>query len=302
MSDGSIRREDLGDLINLIAVAQEGSFTRAAARIGVSQSALSHAIARFEERLGVRLLNRTTRSVAPTEAGAALIANTTPALGDIGNHLAAVSSLRERPAGHIRITSSEHAASSILWPVVHRLTLQYPDISVEISVDSALTDIVADRFDAGIRLGEQVARDMIAVRIGPRLRMAAVASPDYFAAHGVPIVPQDLARHRCINMRMTTAGGLYVWEFSKHGRELNVRVDGHLTFNRVPLILDAALAGHGIAMVMEDMVEPMVASGALTRVLLDWCEPFDGYYLYYPSRRQPLPAFALLVDALRYRE
>ena len=273
MSDGSIRREDLGDLINLIAVAQEGSFTRAAARLGVSQSALSHAIARFEERLGVRLLNRTTRSVAPTEAGAALIANTTPALGDIGNHLAAVSSLRERPAGHIRITSSEHAASSILWPVVHRLTLQYPDISVEISVDSALTDIVADRFDAGIRLGEQVARDMIAVRIGPRLRMAAVASPDYFAAHGVPIVPQDLARHRCIN-----------------------------TFNRVPLILDAALAGHGIAMVMEDMVEPMVASGALTRVLLDWCEPFDGYYLYYPSRRQPLPAFALLVDALRYRE
>lgn len=302
MNDGLTRREDLGDLINLIAVAEEGSFTRAAARLGVSQSALSHAIARFEERLGVRLLNRTTRSVAPTEAGAALIANTAPALSEVGNHLAAVATLRERPSGHIRITTSDHAASSILWPAVDRLVTDYPDISVEISVDPALTDIVSDRFDAGIRLGEQVARDMIAVKIGPRLRMAAVASPGYFAAHGVPIAPQDLGQHRCINMRMATAGGLYVWEFSKNGHELNVRVDGPLTCNRVSLILEAAEAGHGIALVMEDMIQQQIASGSLVRVLEDWCEPFDGYYLYYPNRRQPLPAFALLVDALRYRD
>jgi DNA-binding transcriptional LysR family regulator len=302
MTTPSLRREDLGDLLNLLAVAQEGSFTRAAARLGLSQSALSHAIARFEERLGVRLLNRTTRSVAPTEAGAALIESTGPALGEIGGRLAALSSLRDRPSGHIRITSSDHAASSILWPVVERLTRENPEISVEINVDSALTDIVTERFDAGVRLGEQVARDMIAVRIGPRLRMAAVAAPAYVAAQGVPLVPQDLSAHRCINMRMASAGGLYVWEFSKDGRNLNVRVDGQLTFNRVPMILEAAMAGHGIAMVMEDMVEQHIASGALVRVLEDWCEPFDGYYLYYPSRRQPLPAFALLVEALRYRD
>jgi DNA-binding transcriptional LysR family regulator len=301
MNDTGIRRDDLGDLINLIAVAQEGSFTRAAARLGLSQSALSHAIARFEERLGVRLLNRTTRSVAPTEAGAALIANTSPALGEIGDHLRTVTSLRERPAGHIRITSSDHAAQSILWPAIDKLARDYPDITVEISVDSALTDIVNDRFDAGIRLGEQVARDMIAVKIGPRLRMAAVASPAYFAAHGIPQTPQDLGRHRCINMRMATSGGLYIWEFSKHGRELNVRVEGQLTFNRASLMIAAALAGHGIMLVMEDMVDHHIASGALVRVLEDWCEPFDGYHLYYPSRRQALPAFALLVEALRYR-
>lgn len=302
MSKGIVRREDLGDLINLITVAEEGSFTRAAARLGVSQSALSHAVARFEERLGVRLLNRTTRSIAATEAGAALIGSTATALDEIGDHLAAAASLRDRPAGRIRITSSDHAASSILWPVVNKLTSEYPDINVEISVDSALTDIVSEHFDAGVRLGEQVARDMIAVRIGPRLRMAAVGSPAYFAEHGIPSAPQDLGQHRCINMRMASAGGLYVWEFSKDGRDLNVRVDGQLTFNRVPLILEAAIAGHGIALVMDDMVEQHLAAGTLVRVLEDWCEPFDGYYLYYPSRRQPLPHFKLLVDALRYRD
>jgi len=297
-----MRREDLGDLMNLIAIVEEGSFTRAAARLGLSQSALSHAIRRFEGRLGIRLLARTTRSVSPTEAGERLIETVRPAFDDVANRLAALTSMRDRPAGTIRITASEQAASTILWPAVDRLVTEYPDIQVELNVESGLTDIVAERFDAGVRLGEQIDKDMIAVRVGPRLRMAAVAAPSYFATHPIPRTPRDLAEHRCINLRLMSAGGLYVWEFERDGRELRVRVDGQLVFNRVPMILDAALAGHGIALVIEDRVSDLIASGALVRVLEDWCAPFDGYHLYYPSRRQPSSAFALLVEALRYRD
>lgn len=297
----TLRRDDLGDLTNLLAVADEGSFTRAANKLGVSQSALSHAIRRLETRLGVRLLSRTTRSVAPTEAGQRLIDGVRPAFGDVAAQLAELTTMRERPAGTIRLTVSEHAATTILWPVVNRLVADYPDIHVELNIDSGLTDIVAGRFDAGVRLGEQVARDMIAVPIGPRLRMAAVAAPSYFAGRSVPTTPRDLAEHRCINLRLTSAGGLYAWEFEREGRELRVRVDGSLVVNRAALIVDAALAGNGIGFVIEDQVRGLVDRGALVRVLEDWCEPFDGYHLYYPSRRQPSAAFGLLVDALRYR-
>jgi DNA-binding transcriptional LysR family regulator len=295
-----MRREDLGDLMNLLAIAEEGSFTRAAAKLGISQSALSHAIRRLEGRLGVRLLTRTTRSVAPTEAGERLIETIRPAFDGIGEKLDALTSFREKPAGTIRITTPEHAARTILWPAANRITAEYPDIRIELYVESGFTDIVAERFDAGVRLGETIAKDMIAVRIGPRLRMAAIAAPSYFKVHPKPKTPRDLARHSCINLRLTSASGLYAWEFDKGGRELKVRVDGQLVFNRIPLILDAALAGRGIAFVMEDQVAAHVADGSLVRVLEDWCEPFDGYHLYYPSRRQASAAFALLVKALRH--
>ena len=296
-----MRREDLGDLMNLMAIVEERSFTRAASRLGVSQSALSHATRRLEERLGVRLLTRTTRSVAPTEAGEQLIASIRPAFGDISDQLVALTSFRDRPSGTIRITASEHAATTLVWPAVSRLAAAYPDVHVEVDAESGLTDIVAGRFDAGVRLGEQVAKDMIAVRIGPPLRMAAIASPAYLARHPAPRTPQDLAAHACINLRLATAGGLYAWEFSQGGREVRVRVEGQLVFNRTAMIVDAALAGHGIGFVMEDQVTAHLAAGSLQRVLEDWCEPFDGYHLYYPSRRQHARAFALLVDALRYR-
>jgi len=296
-----MRREDLGDLLNLIAIVEEGNFTRAAAKLGVSQSALSHAIRRLEERLGVRLLSRTTRSIALTEAGARLIETVQPAFNEVAGRLSALTSMREKPAGTIRITTSEHAAQTILWPAVNRLVAEYPDINVELNVESGLSDIVSERFDAGVRLGEQLAKDMIAVRIGPRLRMAAVASPAYFSRHPVPKTPMDLAEHRCINLRLTSAGGLYAWEFDHEGRELRIRVDGQLVFNRIHLILNAALAGHGIAFLIEDHAEKAIADGSLVRVLDDWCGPFDGYHLYYPSRRQASAAFTLLVEALRYR-
>ncbi|CAM5776415.1 LysR family transcriptional regulator [Labrys miyagiensis] len=296
-----MRREDLGDLMNLVAIAEEGSFTRAASRIGISQSALSHAIRRLEGRYGIRLLTRTTRSVALTQAGERLIETVRPAFEDIEDRLESLLETREKPAGSFRITTPEHAARTVLWPAVNRIAAVHPDIRVEINVESGLTDIVAERFDAGIRLGEQLARDMIAVPISPRLRMAAVASSSYLARHSRPKTPQDLAAHACINLRLTSAGGLYAWEFGKSGRQLKVRVNGQLTFNRIPLMLDAALAGHGIAFVMEDHVASLLAEGRLVRMLEDWCEPFDGYHLYYPSRRQNSPAFRLLVNALRYR-
>jgi DNA-binding transcriptional LysR family regulator len=299
---GVMGREDLGGLAMFLAVAEEKSFTRAAARLGVSQSALSHSMRRLEAKLGLRLLTRTTRSVSPTIAGERLLATLGPALDDIDDMLSSLTELRERPAGTIRITTSKHAARTILWPVVERLTAENPDIVVELSVDSGLTDIVADRFDAGVRLGERLEKDMIAVRIGPQLRMAAVGSPAYFAKHGTPITPDDLARHSCINLRFTTSGGLYVWEFEKAGRELKVKVEGQLVLNDVDLTVDAAVAGRGIAFMIEDHATDQIANGHLVRVLEDWCEPFDGHYLYYPSRRQPSPAFSLFLETLRFRK
>src|SRR6478609_7133933 len=279
-------RGNVNALQAFLAVARERSFTRAAAKLGVSQSALSHTIRGLEARLGLRLLSRTTRSVAPTEAGERLLRAVGPRFEEIDAELAALSALRDKPAGTIRITAAEHAADSILWPALQRFLPDYPDIKVEIDVDYGLRDIVAERYDAGVRLGEQVAKDMIAVRVGPDLRLAIVASPSYFAARPEPESPRDLVHHNCINFRQPSAGGLYAWEFEKRGRELRVRVDGQLIFNRMPPMLNAARAGFGLACLMDDMVEGDVAEGRLTRVLADWCAPFSGYHLYYPSRRQ----------------
>ncbi len=296
-----MRREELANLNAFAAVAEERSFTRAAKKLGTSQSALSFTVRRLEERLGVRLLSRTTRSVAPTEAGERLLRTLGPALDKIGAELAALSALREKPAGNIRITTGEHAAEKILWPALATLLPNYPDIKVELVVDYGLTDIVAERYDAGVRIGEQVARDMIAVPIGPDMRMAVVGAPSYFAGRPIPKRPQDLTAHECINLRLPTYDSIFAWEFEKRGRELKVRVDGQLTFNNMALRLDAAIAGFGLTYLPDDMVQAHLADGRLVGVLEDWCAPFSGYHLYYPSRRQPTPAFAVLVDALRYR-
>jgi DNA-binding transcriptional LysR family regulator len=293
---------NLNGLVSFVAVGRERSFTRAAATLGVSQSALSHTIRELEARLGLRLLTRTTRSVAPTEAGERLLRTVGPLFEEIDAGLAALSELREKPAGTIRITTGEHAADAILWPALVRFLPKYPDIKVELFLDYGLTDIVAERYDAGVRLGEQVAKDMIAARIGPDMRMAVVGSPSYLARRPPPKQPQDLTGHDCINLRLPTYGGLYAWEFEKAGREVKVRVEGKLVFNTMALRLNAALAGFGFAYVPEDQVRAHVAKGRLVRVLADWCPPFSGYHLYYPSRRQPTPAFALLVDALRHRD
>lgn len=296
-----MRGSELGDLMAFVAVAEERSFTRAAAKLGVSQSALSYTVRRLETRLGVRLLNRTTRSVAPTDGGERLLRTLRPAFDQIDTELSALRDLRETPAGTIRITANDHVANEILWPAISRLLPSYPDVKVEIDVDYGLTDIVADRYDAGVRLGEQVAKDMIAVRIGPDLRLAIVAAPSYFATRAEPKSPRDLVNHNCINFRQPSAGGLYAWEFEKRGRELRVRVDGQLVFNGTYQIRNAARAGFGLACLLEDAVQADVEEGRLTRVLTDWCAPFSGYHLYYPSRRQLSPAFALLVDALRFK-
>jgi DNA-binding transcriptional LysR family regulator len=294
-------RSDLNGLQAFLAVAQERSFTRAAARLGVSQSALSHTIRGLEARLGLRLLARTTRSVSPTEAGERLLGAVGPHFAGIAQALAVLSELREKPAGTIRITSGEHAAETLLWPALAKLLPRYPDINIELIVDYGLTDIVAERYDAGVRLGEQVAKDMIAVRIGPDLRMAVVGAPAYFAQRGRPKTPRELTSHDCINIRLPTYGGLYAWEFEKRGRELKVRVDGQLVFNTSALRLSAVRAGLGLAYLPEDQVRSEITDGRLIRVLDDWCPPFSGYHLYYPSRRQMTPAFAVLVEALRYR-
>ncbi|SEI18759.1 DNA-binding transcriptional regulator, LysR family [Rhizobium tibeticum] len=296
-----MRREELVDLNAFMTVAEEQNFTRAAAKLGTSQSALSHTIRRLESRLGVRLLTRTTRNVAPTDAGEKLLATLRPALDSIRSELASLSALRERPAGNIRITTSEHAATTVLWPVLRNLLGEYPEINVELAIDSSLIDIVTERFDAGVRLGEALAKDMVAVRIGPDLRMAIVGSPEYFAKHPKPIIPHDLASQRCINLRMLSGGGLYAWELEKEARELRVRVEGQLAFNNVNMIVRAAEDGYGLGFVMEDHVSQQLADGRLVRVLEDWCPSFPGYHLYYPSRRQPSAAFSVLVDALRYR-
>ncbi|RAS11935.1 DNA-binding transcriptional LysR family regulator [Microvirgula sp. AG722] len=295
-------RNDINDLQAFLAVARERSFTRAAAKLGISQSALSHTVRGLEESLGLRLLTRTTRSVSPTEAGQRLLSTVGPHFDEIGAELAALSELREKPAGTLRITAAEHAASTVLWPRLAAFLPDYPDIRVEVNIDYGLTDIAAERFDAGIRLGEQVARDMIAVRISPDVRMTVVGTPAYFSTHPQPTSPQALATHACIGLRLPTYGGLYAWEFEKDGRELKVRVDGQLVFNSSPPILNAALAGFGLAYLPEDMVLGHCAAGRLQRVLDDWCPTFPGYHLYYPSRRQPSPAFSVLVDALRYRD
>jgi DNA-binding transcriptional LysR family regulator len=295
-----MQRGHLDDLLAFLAVAREGSFTKAAAKLGVSQSALSHTMRELETRLGVRLLSRTTRSVAPTEAGERLLHNLGPRFDEIDAEVAAISELREKPAGSIRITATEYALDTILWPKLVKFLRQYPDIKVEVFIDNGLTDIVAQRFDAGVRAGEQVAKDMIAVRIGPDMRMAVVGAPSYLKKHLAPEKPQDLIGHSCINLRLLTHGGLYAWEFKKAGRELKVRVDGQLTFNGTFQMLDAALAGFGLAYVPEDLAQPHIGRGRLKRVLADWCPPYSGYHLYYPSRRQSSAAFALLVDALRH--
>ncbi len=294
-------RENVNDLLAFLAVARDRSFTKAAAKLGVSQSALSHTIRGLESRLGLRLLTRTTRSVSPTEAGERLLHTIGPRFDEIDAELAALSELRDKPAGTIRITAGEHSAETVLWPALAELLPDYPDVRVEITVDYGLTDIVAERFDAGVRLGEQVAKDMIAVRIGPDMRMAVVGTPAYFARHARPKTPQDLTAHNCINLRLPTLGGIYAWEFEKGSRELKVRVDGQMVFNSTPLILKAALDGTGLAYLPQDRVQPYVDDGRLVHVLADWCPPFSGYHLYYPSRRQLSPAFALVVDALRYR-
>jgi DNA-binding transcriptional LysR family regulator len=294
-------REKLSDVIAFLAIARAGSFTQAAAKLGVSQSALSHTIRALEEGLGVRLLMRTTRSVAPTEAGERLIHSLGPRFDEIEAELLAVRELREKPAGTIRITANDHSANGVVWPKLDKLLREYPDIKIEIMIDYGMTDIVARRYDAGVRLGEQVAKDMVAVRIGPDMRMAVVGAPGYFATQPPPKTPQDLTAHRCINLRLPTHGGLYAWEFEKAGRELRVRVDGQLVFNMTAQMLTAALGGFGLAYVPEDLAESHIAKGTLKRVLESWCPSFSGYHLYYPSRRQASPAFALLVEALRYR-
>jgi DNA-binding transcriptional LysR family regulator len=294
-------RTNLNDIVAFLAVARERSFTRAAAQLGVSQSALSQTLSGLEARLGLRLLTRTTRSVAPTEAGERLLRAAGPRLEEIDAELAALSALRDTPSGTIRITTHDHAVKAVLWPALQRFLPDYPDIRVEIVIDYGLTDIVAERYDAGIRAGEMVAKDMVAVRIGPDMRSAVVGAPAYFAGRSKPRTPQDLTLHRCINLRLPTHGGLYAWEFEKAGRALRVRVEGQLVFNATGPMIDAALAGFGLAYLPEDDVRDLLAEGRLVRVLADWCPPYPGYHLYYPSRRQPTPAFALLVAALRVR-
>jgi len=289
------------DVLTFLAIARARSFTRAAAQLGVTPSALSHTIRALEERVGLRLLTRTTRSVAPTAAGERLLQSVGHRFAAIDAELQALTELRDKPTGRVRITADSHALDTLLWPKLAGFLSDFPGIQVEVIIDYGLTDIVAEQFDAGVRLGELVAKDMVAVRIGPDLRMAVVAAPSYLAAHAPPTKPQDLSLHSCINLRLPTHGGLYAWEFERDGRALNVHVDGQLVFNGTVPMLNAALAGFGLAYVPEDLAQPHVAEGRLQRVLEDWCPPFPGYHLYYPSRRHPSAAFSLLVDALRDR-
>jgi DNA-binding transcriptional LysR family regulator len=297
-----MQREELGDLAAFLAVCEERSFTRAAARLGTSQSALSHTVKRLEARLDLRLLARTTRNVAPTEAGERLAATLRPAFDEIEARLDDLSAMRARPAGSIRITANRSAARTILYPKLARLMAEHPDIRVEISVDQAFVDIVEQRFDAGVRLGESVARDMIAVRIGPDMRMMVAGAPVYLARAGRPRTPHELTAHACLNLRLPTLGGLYAWEFEKDGRPLNVRVEGGFTCNDPDLIVAAALDGLGLCCLPDDHLAPLVADGRLEAVLGDWCPAFPGYHLYYPSHRQSSRAFSLVVEALRWRE
>ena len=295
-----MQSSNYNEILAFIAVAKEGSFTKAAAKLGVSQSALSQTIRTLERRLDLPLLVRTTRSVAPTEAGEQLLRTVAPRFDEIDAELAVLRERRLKPAGTIRISASEHPAMTVLQPALTRLLPHYPDIRVELIAENRMADIVADRYDAGVRLGDQVAKDMIAVRIGPDLRWLVVGSPDYFERYPAPATPQDLTRHNCINLRMQTQGGVYVWDFAKDGKEVNVRVDGQLVFNNMALRVQSVLDGLGLAFLPEDQVRAHIAHGRLIAVLDDWCPMISGYRLYYPSRRHPSAAFSLLVDALRY--
>ncbi len=294
-------RPNLNDLAAFVVVARERSFTRAAAQLGLSQSALSHTMRGLEERLGLRLLTRTTRSVTPTDAGERLLATWGPRLEAIDAELADLGRLRDRPAGDVRITADEYSARAVLWPALRQLLPRYPDINVEIITDYGLTDIVAERYDAGVRLGGLVAKDMIAVPIAPDMRMIVIAAPSYLAGRPTPQTPHDLTGQSCINLRLPTYGGVYAWEFARDGRELRVRVEGQLTFNSGDQILQAALDGFGLAYLPAGQVQPFIDRGALAQLLADWTPAYPGYHLYYPSRRQQTPAFAVVVEALRYR-
>jgi DNA-binding transcriptional LysR family regulator len=296
-----MRRLDLNNLSAFLVVARERSFTRAAAQLGVSQSALSHTIRGLEEKLGIRLLTRTTRGVSPTEAGERLLANVGPYYEGIEIELAALSELRDKPAGTVRISAHDHAADTILWPKLSKLLPDYPELRIEINIDYGMIDIVEQRFDAGVRHGDRVAKDMIAMRIAPDMRMAVVGSPSYFSTRKKLVRPQELTTHNCANLRLATYGGLYAWEFAKAGKELQVQVQGQMIFNTTLQMLTAALQGYGLAFVPEDLVRQHVAEGRLVRVLEDWCPAFPGYHLYYPSRRQSSPAFALVLKALQYQ-
>jgi DNA-binding transcriptional LysR family regulator len=291
---------NLNTLSAFVVVARERSFTRAAAQLGVSQSALSHTIRSMEEKLGIRLLTRTTRGVSTTEAGERLLTNLGPYYDGIATELATLSTLRDKPAGTIRISAHDHAASTVLWPKLAPLLPEYPELRVEITISYRLIDIVAERYDAGVRLGDQIAKDMIAVRIAPDQRMVVVGSPKYFAGRQPPVIPQDLTSHNCANLRLPTHGGLYAWEFAKDGLQLEVQVSGQMIFNTSPQILTAAVQGYALAYVPEDVALPLIAEGRLVQVLGDWSPVFPGYHLYYPSRRQASTAFSMVVDALRY--
>lgn len=296
-----MRRENINDYLAFIAVAREGSFTKAAAQMGISQSALSYIIRTLEGRLGLRLLTRTTRSVSMTQAGERLYHSIGPRFEEIEGEIAAVTAMRDKPAGTVRITSVEHASETILWPKLSPLLAEYPDINLEIISEYGLKDIVADRYDAGVRLGEQVDKDMVSMRIGPDIRFAVVGSPSYFARRGKPVVPQDLTGHSCIRLRLPTSGGFFIWPFEKDGREMNVRIQGQMAFNSISMMRRAALDGLGIAFMPDDEAATAMHDGRLIRVLADWCPPRPAYHLYYPTRRQHSPAFALVIDALRYR-
>lgn len=295
-------RQNVSDLLAFLAVARERNFTKAAARFGISQSALSHTIRQLEARLGVRLLTRTTRAVSLTEAGERLLERIGPHFDQIEVEVDALNELREKPAGTIRIVAPDYAINNILWPKLESFLPRYPDIKIELLLDNGLTDIVTERYDAGVRMGEQLAKDMISARIGPDFRFAVVGSKSYFAKHPIPEKPQDLTQHDCINYRFPTSGALYVWEFEEKSREIKVRVDGQLVFNNIFHVLDAALAGRGLAYVPEEIALPHIERGVLQRVLEGWSPYWDGYHLYYPSRRQSSPAFVTLLEALRFRE
>ncbi|AUW43897.1 LysR family transcriptional regulator (plasmid) [Rhizobium leguminosarum] len=294
-------RESIGDLNAFALVARERSFTRAAAKVGVSQSALSHTIRQLEARLGVRLLTRTTRAVSLTEAGERLLDGIGPHLDEIDAQVEALSALRDKPAGTIRLSAADYAITHVLWPKLRKFLPQYPDIKVELILDNGLTDIVNERYDAGVRMGEHLAKDMISARIGPDFSLAVVGSPSYFKEHGIPSHPKDLVGHTCINFRLPSSGGLYVWEFEENGQEIKIRVDGQLAFNNIFNALEAALDGFGMAYIPLEIVQPLVNERKLEHVLQEFSPPWDGYYLYYPSRRQSSPAFAALLDALRHR-
>lgn len=294
-------RENTSDLLAFLAVARERSFTRAAAKIGVTQSALSHTIRQLEARLGIRLLTRTTRAVSPTEAGQRLLDRIGPHFDEIEAQVEALSELRDKPAGTIRISAADYAIKHVLWPKLRTFLPRYPDIKVELVLDNGLTDIVSERYDAGVRMGEHLAKDMISARIGPDFCLAVVGAQSYFAGHPMPVHPKDLIGHTCINFRLPTFGGLYAWEFEEDGREIKIRVEGQLIFNNIFAALDAALDGFGLAYIPEEIILPYVAEGRLVRVLREWSPYWDGYHLYYPSRRQASPAFVCLLEALRHR-